>query len=349
MELKRQELLNALTIVRPGLAKNEIIEQMTHFLFADDYIVTYNDQICVSYKFPIGIFCSVKADDFYKIVSKLEKEIVNLDVVNNDEQNTLLIKEEGFESGLPIITEHQIKDNLKLLADEIEQGGLEWVDLPKGFLEGASLCSFSASKDESQGPYTCIFFTEKNIFCGESFRVSKYEMEEKVTESFLFKASSVSELKVINPTKYMVTNSWIHFRNKDKNIMSVRKALYPKYPYEKFLSLFNSPMKYKLKLPDQFKSCVELVSILPKNDILVDRSIEIEFGKKKVVCKAKSQIGGWIKKELDIQYMGVPVTIKVDPGVLLEILSHNVTTMSFNDKIALFKFNNFKHLISLYV
>jgi len=349
MELKRQELLNALTIVKPGLAKNEIIEQMTHFLFANDSIVTYNDQICVSYKFPIGIFCSVKADDFYKIVSKLEKETVELDVINTDEQNTLLIKEEGFESGLPIITEHQIQDNLKLLADEIEQEKMKWSDLPKGFLEGAYLCSFSASRDETQGPYTCIFFTGKDIFCGESFRVSKYEMEEEVPESFLFRASSISELKIIDPIKYKITTSWIHFKNKGNNTMSIRKALYPKYPYEKFLSLFDTPMKNKLKLPTKLKACVELVGIMTKNDVLVDRSIDIKFETNKMICKAKSQVGGWIKKELEIHYLGNTINIKVDPVVLLEILSHSVTTMGFTDKLALFKMGNFKHLISLYV
>jgi len=49
MKINKNELKNALEIVKPGLANKEIIDQSTSFAFMNDCIVTYNDEISVSH------------------------------------------------------------------------------------------------------------------------------------------------------------------------------------------------------------------------------------------------------------------------------------------------------------
>jgi DNA polymerase III sliding clamp (beta) subunit (PCNA family) len=44
----RKDLVNALEIVRPGLARNDLIPVMTHFWFTGQTLMTFNDQIAIS-------------------------------------------------------------------------------------------------------------------------------------------------------------------------------------------------------------------------------------------------------------------------------------------------------------
>ena len=50
--MKKAELIKALEAVRPGLANKEMIEQSTSFAFMKDRVVTYNDEISISYPKP---------------------------------------------------------------------------------------------------------------------------------------------------------------------------------------------------------------------------------------------------------------------------------------------------------
>ena len=62
MKIEREELLKVLSAIRPGLAKKDIVEQATHFIFTGQEVLTYNDQICISYPFETDFECSVPAD-----------------------------------------------------------------------------------------------------------------------------------------------------------------------------------------------------------------------------------------------------------------------------------------------
>ena len=50
MKINRLILQKALETVKPGLANKEMIEQATSFAFMKDKVVTYNDEISISYQ-----------------------------------------------------------------------------------------------------------------------------------------------------------------------------------------------------------------------------------------------------------------------------------------------------------
>ena len=45
MKINRKELLEVLSLIKPGLSNNEMVEQSTHFIFEAGEVYTYNDQI----------------------------------------------------------------------------------------------------------------------------------------------------------------------------------------------------------------------------------------------------------------------------------------------------------------
>ena len=46
--MKKNDLVEALEVVKPGLANKDLIEQTTSFAFINGNVVTYNDEISIS-------------------------------------------------------------------------------------------------------------------------------------------------------------------------------------------------------------------------------------------------------------------------------------------------------------
>ena len=55
MKINREELLNQLESVLPGLSTREIIEQSSCFVFMNKEVITYNDEISCSHKSRLDI------------------------------------------------------------------------------------------------------------------------------------------------------------------------------------------------------------------------------------------------------------------------------------------------------
>ncbi|MBU0847212.1 hypothetical protein KKH23_08530, partial [Patescibacteria group bacterium] len=138
-EFNRQELLNILDSLKPGLFSKGITEQTTHYLFMEDRIATYNDELCLMVEYPIGFKGSVRAEEFYKLLAKSSAEKVSLDL----KEEQLMVKAGKTSFGLAYTEEGQVHEKVRSL----EQDSLKWKPLSKELKEAMVLCSFSASKD----------------------------------------------------------------------------------------------------------------------------------------------------------------------------------------------------------
>ncbi len=79
--MNREDILEALEIVKPGLASKEHIEQSTCFAFKDGKVLTFNDEISVSH--PVeglnGLEGAIKADEFYQVLCKMKTNDVEIE------------------------------------------------------------------------------------------------------------------------------------------------------------------------------------------------------------------------------------------------------------------------------
>jgi len=88
MEIKRTDLIDALAIVKPGLASKEFIEQSTSFAFVAGRVITYNDEISISQPIEgIDFEGAIKADELYQLLSKLKADVIDLSI--NDAEITI--------------------------------------------------------------------------------------------------------------------------------------------------------------------------------------------------------------------------------------------------------------------
>lgn len=338
MKVNKQELLDALVAVRPGLAKKAVVEQMSRFIFTEVEVVTYNDRICISYPFKTDFQCSIAAEEFFKVISGLTQKSVEL-LFKNDK---LVIKSGKVKASLSAFT---AEDELEML-EVLELGSLDkkWRDLPKDFTEGIFLCLFSASKDMSQLNLTCLKIEDDVIISSDDIRVSHYVMKESIGTSFLIPAESVSELVRFKITKFYLGDSWIYFST-DDGVVFCSKVV--KGEYLDFTQYFEFE-NVRLRLPVDLKQAVETVSVLAEGKFDIDKKISISIVDGKIKCRGEKEVG-WIEKEIDIKFKREEsIYFEINPIFFSEILARTNVMLCGEDKV-LFRTDSFTHLISLYL
>src|SRR3990167_9772082 len=88
MRVSRDELLQSLEAVAPGLAKKDSVEQSSCFVFyADGRVATFNDEIACYHQTPLrNISGAVAADPLRQLLQKLKEEFLEKNVVEHELQ-----------------------------------------------------------------------------------------------------------------------------------------------------------------------------------------------------------------------------------------------------------------------
>ncbi len=335
MKIKTKELSKVLNKIRIGTIKKSLTGEEQAFIFTEDNILTYNDQICIQHPFTSDFQCSIPANEFYDIVSKIDDKEITLKYLKD--KNRLIIKSKSVNANLSVI--HQ-EDILQLIQDLGIDSIKRWKKIPKDFIEGAFLCSFSVSKDATLPYLTCIFVDDKRIISSDNYRISKYTMKSRIRHSFLIPGDSALILSKSEIIEYNVGESWAYFRTEDDAVFAIRLV---NEEYVGVDDLFEFEGK-KIELPEDLKKTVEAVSILAEGDFDIDKRIEVSIEDKKIKCRGERDIG-WMENTLPIDYKG-KTSFFINPIFFSKILE-KTNKMVIGEDRALFELDNFQHLISL--
>ena len=199
METTKSGLLKILTAVKPGLAKKEIIEQMSHFVFTGDAVVTFNDRVCIHYPFDFDKPFSVKADEFYNIVKGLDSEEIDMYL----KKDKLCIDTKRSKGAFSTVVEDDIGPIIRGINKQIAR--CEWEDVPEDFTDAINLVKFSASRDDTV-TWSCVRFDKENVYCGEGTRFSWYKFDKPLCEKpFMIKAVNIDQLSSYNIKSFAYT------------------------------------------------------------------------------------------------------------------------------------------------
>ena len=336
MILKKQDLIQALEIVKPGLAAKEMIEQSTCFAFMEDRVVTYNDEISISHPVKnLAIKGAVKAQELYQFLNKIKKDEIDLVITDNEIQ----IKVGKEMVGLTL------EEEIKLPLEEVDVSG-KWKELPKQFKEAMNLTSLTCSSDMSMPVLTCINVgsTEKNkVSSCDNHRLTHFTMGEDIpVRSFLLPAASAKELNKYDLTHISKsTKGWVHFKTKEETIISCR-IYEDNYPDISMLSQIENGKK--IKFPKSLGEILERANIFAKveNSSLIDISITDD----KLKIMAKGDGSGWFKTEVNMQYSGDPFSFQINAMFLKEICDKVQTCIISENKMK-FQGDNWEHVLCL--
>ena len=168
MGINIKEFLKVLSAVKPALANKEILEQSTNFIFLDENVITYNDEIMISHPFESDFAGAVHAENLYSLLSKIKEEGVEVEQVENE----LLFSgiKTKFKSGIVCETEIKLPISEIKIPDRMRK-------IPDGFLEAIKFTSVSVSQDASRPELTCIHFTSEYIESCDNFRLTRYQLK----------------------------------------------------------------------------------------------------------------------------------------------------------------------------
>jgi DNA polymerase III sliding clamp (beta) subunit (PCNA family) len=306
--MNTKELLNALEKVKPGISSKSSSEGMSYFYFSGTDVITYNDKISIQHPFETDFNLFVKANDFYKIISKLSTEEINV----VEKNNKLNITGKKIKSSLATIQDNEVSERIKSLSKSLSK--VEWQELPKNFNESILLCSFTASTQISAGTLICVYLKENICVASDNSRISYATLDSEIDEMFI-QASEIKNLVSISPTKYAITQSWLHFKNEDGCVFSIRKI---EGEFPDFMSLFDFE-GIKIDLPKEIIEGIDIASILADVN---DKAINIKIAKNAVILSAKSD-GGKIMHRSKIDYDKEEINFSINPDFIKEMMKHN--------------------------
>lgn len=336
MKIEKDNFKRVLNIIKPGLAKKEILEQTTHFIFTGEELFTYNDKICVSHPFKTDFACSVIADDLIRILNGMKSKEIEVFY----DTNQLRIEAKKERAGLFTFPEGQISTLVASLGikDLLKR---RWRFLPNDFSRGLSLCIFSASRDITHGILAGILVEGGLVTSTDDLRISRYSLDSKVHDSFIIPVSSAVELVGFSPKKYLLTDSWIHFQTSNQVVFSSRRLV---GDYPDVSSFFNVEGE-EVVFPDNLLNSIEAVTVMAEGEFDLDRRISVRVSSGSVSCRAERD-KGWVEHEVESTYNGKTLIFEINPIFLRQILEKS-TKMILSEEKSLFLSDKFQHVMAM--
>jgi len=333
MKIKTKELLSILEMLRPGVDTKDIVESMTYYLFSGTDVITYNNKISIQHPFETDFSLFVKANDLYKLLTKTTVETITLSE-NNEKLN---VSSKKFKANLSTIKDEEVSTRIANVANSLKNAN--WHSLPDNFCPSISLCSFTASTQESDGTMTCVNVDGVDCTASDNNRISHAVLNSDV-DAMLIKASEIRNLVAIVPIEYAITKSWLHFKNKENCIFSIRKIT-GKFP--EFIQFFDFTGS-KIKLPSDIIEGVDITSIFMN---AVDSAINFKIKDNLCIISIESD-NGKVQHRSKLKYKGDEIAFAINPDFLREMMTHSSTITLSDDKAKLQTENGFELLTALF-
>lgn len=290
MKINRHTLIDALEIVRPGLANKELIEQTTSFAFLENMVVTFNDETCIQHPIDdLDFEGAVKAEEFFALLKKLKKDEVN--IVENESELKL--------SSGTITAGVRMQKEILLPLEEVQEK-LKWHKLPKSFHDAVDMCRGCVSGDQAQPVITCVNVTNAGIYeATDGFSAIQVNTSEELpVNDFLLPAAHIGTLLNLNPTHIALGNSWVHFKNENKTVFSIR-ILTDKFPNVNVL--MQREASTMVPIPKDLLPTIERAGIFAKRDHKLDEALDVTLEKNRMYVEGKSD-NGWYKEIVKCEY-----------------------------------------------
>lgn len=338
MKIQTEKLRDALSIVKPGLASKEILEQTTSFAFFKNRIVTYNDEISISHPFECEFEGAVKAEELYGLLSKVTKDEVDLTVTKSE----LLFSSGRTKAGLKFETTvslplKDIPKKMEVLPDQ------------KQFAEFLSFAMRTCSNDSSQPKLTCVSIGADGFIIGsDGYRLLMCEGKELPVKDFLLPASNAAEIAKLTPTHISLEKGWAHFKNKAGTVISCRRLDDAYLPQDQVDSVLSFTNIGKAEFPEKINEMVDRVYQLAKRDSFLDEQIEVIIEAGKITLKAKSNItNSWIEERSTLK-CEKNISFIINPTLLRDIIKVTRTAI-FDRSLRKIKFKgeNWQYVLML--
>lgn len=327
----RMKLISKLEQVLPGLASREIVQQSSCFVFQDGRVKTFNEEV----------FCSCRVKGFPTEFQGAVQAKPLLDILRKLQEDSLTVKTGGEEirfSGVKKNFGVRMQKEILLPVHEVEEPD-SWKELADDFTEGTSLVQECAGKDSST-VYINVRLTPSYIEATDNAQMSRYKIAIPIKESIFVRQSAIKHLTNLELTHISESGSWLHFKNANGLIISLRKY-YTEFPK---LSEFFKLQGKKIKLPRTLAAAVDKAEVFSKigESNLVDFTLE----RGRLLVKGKGD-HGWFSEEQKIKYKGPTIRFRTSPALIKDIVKRHSIVQVTEDHQLKIESGNFTYCAML--
>jgi len=291
MTIEKSKMISILKKCLSGVETkdNLLLEGADTFLFDGEYVHTYNDNISVSVKLTQsmnGLKGAIKADELYKIISKLSEEKIMLSIKE---------KQWVIKCGKAKIELSMKEDSVSSFILDLNNQEGEWKELPEDFIPSLNCVRIPCNGIAFSG----IFMKENKVISTDGRKMNLFTLDKEMDCFWISDLSSIEISKIQGLKKYRVSPNWVSFESSEEVYFSCRKLNEDNYPYEKILSLIKEYKQEKGdlsgELPMSIKDAVDRAFSLSMN-VNGNESVEILFSKENIMIHSERSTGKFTEK-----------------------------------------------------
>lgn len=290
-------------MVKPGLSPREFIEQSSCFVFQNNEVMTFNDEVACRKEVELDITGAIQANALLTILEKISDPEL---MVRENDNGELEFKAKRKSFGI-------IKDaEVFLPIDKVEEPG-KWRPLSKEFTEAIGLVHHCVSTDESKFTLTCINITPDYIQACDNLQIMRCKVKTRIKRPLLVRGASLAHITSLGMDEFSVTKDWIHFKNGEGLIMSVRA-------YREEFPDLDGMMKVDgsdIIIPKGLKEASECAAVFAM-DKSGDPQVQVRLRNGRVQIAGEG-LTGWYRETRKITYEGPDISFVIAPELLRHI------------------------------
>lgn len=331
MRADRERLLKSLQILQPGLSPKESVEQSSCFVFTDNRIVTFNDEVACCCKSPAkGLTGAVSAKQLMELLTRMTEDEVDL----QSGKSELIVKGKRRSAGI------RMESEIALPFSSVEQAKV-WRPVHEHFVESIALAAACASSDETQFEVTCVRIHPKWVEACNEHQAIRCRFPTGFENVALARCSSIKHIIGMGAVEFSETETWLHFRNANKDILSCRRFDEEFPDLKEIVSLTGK----RAVLPKGLADAADKAAIFLSDVAPDDQQVLVKLGGGKLTLLGEGTMG-WYRETKKCKYDGKPIEFLISPRLLIEIVN-KYTDCRISDKVLRVDGSHFTYCASL--
>lgn len=335
--IKTKSLLAKLEKVLPGLASTEILEQSQSFLFIEDGIATYNDEILIMLPYQSPIKGAVPSAPLMGLLNKTTEEEFEIETSKNE----IVFAGQKAKAGitLDLDIKNPVLETLKSLRSRHK-----WNPLPKDFIEVCSFVLDSCSSNMSTPILTCVHITPEYAESCDNIRATRYTFESAASKKLNCCIPS-SVIRLLSRYQFdeidLGTDGWVCLKEAKSGLMLACRTFKEAFPD---LAPIFSITGDILKFPVEVEQAVQAAEVFNSAAFDTDRSVAISVAGDKMKIKGQDACG-WYRQTITLKKpMSKEIAFSVHPALFSNVIKKSKKAEVDDCKIC-FKTDRLVHVI----
>ncbi len=313
MKVNRAEFAKVLNIASKGLSTLGVVPGSDMFNFGGGKIVTFDGEVRVQMKDPVGIDAAVPSAELLNLVKRFSTE--DIDVVLDDKKSEVRVVGAGARAGIGY--------------QRVSDMGLEipkatgWFKPPETFIRDLISASKVCGQDNSMGITMCVRVQPDRIEACDNYRAMRIDRKTGVSGEFFLQADSVALLDKLQILKICVVDGWMHVRI-EGGMISLRGRQFTDAPcLDQLMTMFGSEeISFPKGLSEGIARSQVFIESAGMGNMQYHPKLTVTLTKNQAQITTRSS-RGWFAEDLKLEYEGVELSFSAHPDSLIQILDHS--------------------------